>query len=48
MALDKPLKLAETSTFSARTEHAKSSVRSAASGSTARYVIASGGEVATS
>jgi hypothetical protein len=43
--LDKTLKLPETSIFSAPIE---SSVRSAASGSAAHYVIAPGGEVAMS
>jgi hypothetical protein len=46
--LDKTLKLPETLTFSAPIEQSKSAVRSVASGSSVRYVIASGGEVAMS
>jgi hypothetical protein len=46
--LDKTLKPAETLTFSAPIEQAKSPTGSVASGPAARYVIASGGEVAMS
>jgi hypothetical protein len=46
--LDKTLKPAETLTFSPPIEQAKSPTGSVASGPAARYVIASGGEVAMS
>jgi hypothetical protein len=46
--LDKTRKPPETLTFSAPIEQAKSPVRSVASGPPARYVIASGGDVAMS
>jgi hypothetical protein len=46
--LDKTLKPPETLTFSAPIEQSKSPARSVASGPAARYVIASGSEVAMS